>query len=61
VVDAEADIAAVGADVVDSVGDDLAEYLVLEVVDINLDRLALPGFLNSPINSFFFVSTEITG
>jgi hypothetical protein len=46
------------------VGNHLAEFLVLEVVGIDLDRLAfrsiITAFLNSPISFFFFVSTKIT-
>jgi hypothetical protein len=34
VVDSKADIAVVGADVVDPVGDDLAEFLVFEIVGV---------------------------
>jgi hypothetical protein len=41
VVDSKADIAVVGADVVDPVGDDLAEFLVFEIVGVDLDRPAL--------------------
>ena len=41
VIDPEADIAEVGADVVDPVGDDLAQFLILEIVGVDLDRLAL--------------------
>src|SRR5208337_971130 len=41
VVDSEADIAEVGADVVDPVRDDLAQLLVLEIVSVDLDRFAL--------------------
>src|SRR5208337_4358636 len=40
-VDSEADIAEIGAGVVDSVGDELAQFLVLEIVGVDLDRLAL--------------------
>src|SRR5271166_2771167 len=41
VVDSEADIAEVGADVGDPVRDDLAQLLVLEIVSVDLDRFAL--------------------
>ena len=58
--------AGVVRDVVDAVRDGLAQFLVEEVVDVDLLRLPLgwysrPPFLNSPTSSFFFVSTEITG
>ena len=39
-VDSEADVAEIGADVVDSLGDELAQFLVLEIVGVDLDRLA---------------------
>ena len=65
-VDPQTDIALVGADVVDFKGDDLAQFRILEVVSVDLYRLALgpivaAAILDLPINSFFFVSTEITG
>src|SRR5271170_4964067 len=41
VIDPQADIAEVGADVVDPVRDYLAQFLVLEIMGIDLDRLAL--------------------
>ncbi len=40
-VDSEADIAEIGTGVVDAVGDELAQFLVLEIVGVDLDRLAL--------------------
>ncbi len=41
VIDSQADIAEIGADVVDPVGDDFAQFLVLEIVGFDLDRLTL--------------------
>jgi hypothetical protein len=65
-IDPEADIAEVGADVVDPIGSELTQLLVLEIMDIDLDRPALrpvvaAPVLDSPTNSFFFASIDITG
>src|SRR5271157_5889615 len=51
-VDSEADIAEVGADVVDSVGDELAQFLVLEIVGVDLDRLALRPIVAAAVLEF---------
>src|SRR3954464_13975450 len=51
-VDAEADIAVVGADVIDTIGDHLAEVLVLEVVRIDLDRLAFGSVIATGVLEF---------
>ena len=53
--------------VVHAIGDGLAQLFVQKVVNTDFLRLRPaaathgPPFLNSPTNSFFFVSTEITG
>src|ERR1700691_4546053 len=44
-VDSKADPAVVGADVVDPVGDALAEFLVLEIVGVDLDRPTLRAII----------------
>ena len=65
-VDPDLDPALVVGEVVDAVGDRLAELVVLEVVDADrlglaLGRHSCPPFLKSPTSSFFLVSTEIAG
>src|SRR5208337_321616 len=52
VVDSEADIAEVGADVVDPVRDDLAQLLVLEIVSVDLDRFALRPIVATAVLEF---------
>ena len=65
VVDAHADPAFVVGQVVDAVGNRLAQFLVRKVVDADFFAArpcgchSRPAFLKSPTNSFFFVSTEI--
>jgi hypothetical protein len=49
VVDAEADVAAVGAHVINPIRNHLAEFLVLEVVGIDLDRLAFRSIITAGI------------
>ena len=51
-VDPQTDIALVGADVVDSKGDDLAQFRILEVVSVDLDRLALGPIVAAAILEF---------
>src|SRR3984957_12123950 len=41
IVDSKADVAVVGANVIDPVGDDFAQFLVLEIVGVDLVRPAL--------------------
>ena len=48
-VDAKADIATVGANVVDAIRNHLAEFLVLEVVGIHLDWLAFRSIIATGI------------
>ena len=48
-VDSKADIAVVCADVVDPVGDDLAEFLVLEIVSVDLDRPTLRAIVAAAV------------
>src|SRR5688572_18792969 len=61
------DTAAVVGQIVDAIGHDLAEVLVLEVMNLGSPRLALgtpssvPLLVKLPTSSFFLVSTEITG
>src|ERR1035438_8156447 len=62
-VDSKADVAVVGADVVDPVGDDLAEFLVLEIVGVDLDRPTLRAIIAAAVlelaeQSFFFASID---
>src|SRR5271166_1489707 len=52
VIDSEADIAEVGADVVDPVRDDLAQLLVLEIVSVDLDRFALRPIVATAVLEF---------
>jgi len=53
------------SEVVDTIGRCSTKSIVPEIVDIDFLRLATPGstwiFLEFPINSFFLVSTLITG
>ena len=66
-VDADADPALVGADVVDAVGHGPAQFRDDEVVHAHLlglgpcGRSSRPPFLKSPTSSFFLVSTEMAG
>src|SRR5271167_1992420 len=48
-VDSKADVAVVGADVVDPVGDDFAEFLVLEIVSVDLDRPTLRAIVAAAV------------
>ena len=48
-VDSKAEIAVVGADVVDPVGDDLAEFLVFKIVGVDLDRPALRAIVAAAV------------
>ena len=52
VVDPQTDIAEVGADVVDSIGDDLAKRLVLEIVDVDLGGLTLWSIVAAAVLEF---------
>ena len=65
-VDADADPGFVVRKIVHPVGNGLAELGVLKVVDADFERrsggrIRGPPLRKSPTNSFFFVSTEITG
>ncbi len=65
-VDADTHPAAVVGDVVDTIGYDLAEFLVLEVVDLDTPWLAFGLIIRAAIaiiadQLFFLVSTEMTG
>ena len=51
-VDPQTDIALVGADVVNSKGDELAQFRILEVVSVDLDRLALGPIVAAAILEF---------
>src|ERR1700733_7098818 len=48
-VDSKADVAVVGADVVDPVGDDFAQFLVLEIVGVDLDRPTLRAIVAAAV------------
>jgi hypothetical protein len=43
-VDSKADVAVVGADVVDPVGDDFGQFLVLEIVGVDLESADPAGY-----------------
>ena len=65
-IDAHSHEAGIGADIVYAIGNGFAGGVAGEVVDVHQLGLALrfplaSPFLTLPINSFFFVSTEITG
>ena len=45
----KADVAVVGADVVDPVGDDFAQFLVLEIVGVDLDRPTLRAIVAAAV------------
>jgi hypothetical protein len=49
VVDAEADIATIGANVINAIRHHLAEFLVLEVVGIDLDRPAFGSIITAGV------------
>src|ERR1700761_1673675 len=48
-VDSKADVAVVGANVVDPVGDDFAQFLVLEIVGVDLDRPTLRAIVAAAV------------
>src|SRR6204780_140534 len=48
-VDSKADVAVFGANVVDPVGDDFAQFLVLEIVGVDLDRPTLRAIVAAAV------------